>query len=394
MRVALIDPSLFTLPYDAALARGLQQAGCEVTLHGRPPRAADGHAEGIDLQPHFYPLAESRLAFRLPEKLRLAIKGLDHVASMDRLWRKLSAARPNIIHFQWLALPLIDARLLARFRKLAPLVLTVHDTDPFNGNPTAWLQRMGVQRALAGFDRLIVHTTQGRSRLIAQGIPAAHTAVLPHGSLSTASAIPPGAHPGRTPDLMQGPLTFLLFGKIKPYKGADVLIDAFAALPPALRAQARVRIVGQPYMPLDPLRARAEALGIADAVSIEPDYIADDAVDALFAPGTVAVFPYREIEASGVLSYAIANGRPIIASRLGSFAEFLRDHTHGRLVPPGDASALTAAMAETLSDRATAAAYAAAVTSLASDVPSWEQIARDTLQIYEDANSREGAGQG
>ncbi len=381
MRVALIDPSLFTLPYDAALARGLQQAGCEVTLHGRAPRVVDGGAVGVDLQSHFYPLSETRLVRDLPKTLRLAIKGVDHAVSMLRLWQRLRAARPDIIHFQWLALPVIDARLLARFRTLAPLVLTVHDTDPFNGNPASRLQRMDMQRALAGFDRLIVHTNQGRARLLGQGIRADHTVVLPHGSLSTAP--PPAA------DAMLGEVTFLLFGKIKPYKGVHILIDAFAALPASLRQQARVRIVGQPYMPLDGLRAQAEALGISASVSIEPDFIADDAVDGFFEAGTVAVFPYLEIEASGVLSYAIANGRPIIASRLGSFAETLRNGVHGRLVPPGDAQALSVAMAELLADRAVAAACAAAVCRLATGFTPWLDIARETLLVYQDA----GGGQ-
>jgi glycosyltransferase involved in cell wall biosynthesis len=377
MRVALVDPSLFTLPYDAALARGLQDAGCDVTLHGRKRLDADGGADGIKLAAHFYPVAETRFVRRLPKSLRLAVKGADHLFSMRRLWRRLQAARPDVIHFQWLALPLLDGRLLSRFRRLAPLVLTVHDTNPFNGNPAAGLQRLGVQRALAGFDRLIVHTSQGRARLVEQGARAERMAVVPHGSLSGAGAV--------SEDALQGQVTFLLFGKIKPYKGADVLMDAFAGLPPHLRHQASLRIVGKPYMNLDELRAQADSLGISAQVSIEPDFISDSAIDALFGPGTIAVFPYREIEASGVLSYAIANGRPIVASAIGSFAELLRDGVHGRLVPPADAPALRRAMSDMLQDRAHAAACARAVADLSGTLPQWDDIARSTLRVYREA---------
>jgi glycosyltransferase involved in cell wall biosynthesis len=376
MRVDLVDPSLFTLPYDAALARGLQNAGCRVTLHGRATHAADGGCEGVDLAAHFYPLAESRLVRPLPKTLRLAIKGVDHFASMMRLLRRLRKTRPDVIHFQWLPLPLIDANLLSRFRSLAPLVLTVHDTDPFNGNPAARLQRIGVKRALSGFDQLIVHTRQGHNRLLKQGALPSKTAILPHGSLSSARSA--------TVDAMQGPITLMLFGKIKRYKGADILIDAFAALPPALQKDVRVRIVGQPYMELSGLREQAKALGVGHAVSIEPVFVADDDIDALFGPGTIAVFPYREIEASGVLSYAMTNGRPIVASRLGSFAEMLRDGVHGRLVAPDDAAALTQALEALLNDRHAASACAAEVRALATDVPDWDDIARRTLTIYQD----------
>jgi hypothetical protein len=51
MRVALIDPSLFTLPYDRGLARGLAAAGHHVVLHGRRPGANDGACTDIELVP-------------------------------------------------------------------------------------------------------------------------------------------------------------------------------------------------------------------------------------------------------------------------------------------------------------------------------------------------------
>jgi glycosyltransferase involved in cell wall biosynthesis len=379
MRVAMVDPSLFTLPYDVALVRSLERAGCEVTLHGRTINSQDSACDGVNLAAHFYPLAEARFARQLPKALRLAIKGLDHFVSMIRLLRLLRAAPPYIIHFQWLPLPIIDGNLLARFRRVAPLVLTVHDTDPFNGNPEARMQRLGVQRALSGFDRLIVHTSQGRERLIRQGISPQNVAVLPHGSLSS-------AHTTGT-DAMLGRVTFILFGRIKPYKGADILIEAFAALPSELRKDARIRIVGPPFMPLDGLHAQAKALGVADSVSIEPIFVADDEIDALFGPGAIAVFPYREIEASGVLSFAIANGRPIIASRLGSFAEILIDGVHGRLVPPSDMRALTDAMAAMLANRQATSAYAQAVLALASTIPRWDEIALQTIQVYRDISN-------
>jgi glycosyltransferase involved in cell wall biosynthesis len=347
-------------------------------LHGRRRQIADGGAAGINLDAHFYPLAETSLVRALPKMLRLAIKGVDHVASMARLLRRLRRARPDVVHFQWLPLPLVDGRLLAPFRRLAPLVLTVHDSNPFNGDPAARIQRLGVQHALAAFDRLIVHTQQGRERLLQQGVTAARISVLPHGSLSDSQSV--GADP------MRGTITLLLFGKLKHYKGADILIDAYAALPPALRAQARVRIVGQPYMKLDGLRAQVMQRGVSGFVSIEPDFIADDAVDALFGPGTIAVFPYREIEASGVLSYAVTNGRPIVASNIGGFAETLQDGVHGRLVPPDDVAALTQALASLLSDRNAAASCADAVRALSAEVPQWDDIAGRTMRIYEEVS--------
>ena len=378
MRIALIDPSLFTLPYDSALAGALTDAGQRVTLHGRALTGRDGGPGRIAVEPSFYGAAGSRWAAKLPRPARLAIKGMDHVACMLRLRRGLAETPPDVIHFQWLPLPILDRALLPGFRRVAPLVLTVHDTDPFNGSPTAKLQSLGFAASLAAFDRLIVHTQQGFARLAALGVPARKLAQLPHGPLALPQA-------GPSPDRMQGPLTFVLFGKIKPYKGADLLIEAFGRLPQALRAQARLRIVGQTYMDLAPLQARVAALALGRAVTIEPRFVAEDEMASVFPPGSVAVFPYREIEASGVLSLALAHGRPVIASRLGNFAETITDGRHGLLVPPNDLDALAQAMGALLADRKAAAGYAAAALLLAQTQPGWTEIAQLTLGVYADA---------
>ena len=381
MRVALVDPSLFTLPYDCELMLALQRAGAKVELHGRAPAPQDG-TPAVSVLPTFYRLAGGSLARRLPRAARLAVKGADHLVSMRRLLGLLRHARPDVIHFQWLPLPALDARLLPAFRRVAPVVLTVHDTDPFNGSPTARLQRLGFVRSLRECDRLIVHTGQGAARLAALGLPAARVTQLPHGPLA--------ARQDAAADPMQGELTFVLFGKIKPYKGSDLLIDAFAALPDTLRAQARLRIVGQAYMDTAPLLRQAESRGVLDRLSLETRFVADSEIADVFAPGSVAVFPYREIEASGVLSLALANGRPVLASRLGNFAETIADGVQGRLLPPGDVAALTAAMRDTIADRALARSYAAAARDLSGALPGWDEIAWRTLALYGEAQAAGG----
>jgi glycosyltransferase involved in cell wall biosynthesis len=375
MHVALIDPSLFTLPYDRGLAEGLESTGHKVTLFGRKSAAQDNAADGISLAPHFYRVANSRAARGLPKHLRLALKGIDHAVSMLRLPAALRRQKVDVIHFQWLVLPLIDSRMLARLRQVAPLVLTVHDTKPFNGDPSAGVQQRGFMSALAAFDRLIVHTRQGWERMVEAGVPSDRLALVPHGHLVE----PP---PTTATDRMDGVVTFLLFGKIKPYKGLDLLIEAFASMPPDLQAQARIRVVGKPYMDLAPFYAQAARLGIADRLEIEPRFIDDDEIPSIFGPGVVAVFPYREIEASGVLSIALAHGRPVIASELGNFAETITDGLQGNLVPPEDATSLGLAMAHLLSDRAFAAQCSVEASALFRSIPSWREIGRLTGGVY------------
>ena len=382
MRISIIDPSLFTLPYDRALLCGLQGNGHDVTLHGRRAGADDNATLVANLAVDFYRLSNNRIVSALPSALRLGIKGVDHAWSMRALLRRLRRERPDVIHFQWLALPLVDQMTLDALAQIAPLVLTVHDTDPFNGAPSSRLQSLGYQNCLSKFTRLIVHTKQGQARLLALGIAPERLVVLPHGLLTERVAGPA--------DPMTGKLTFTLFGKIKPYKGADLLIQAFASLPKAVRDQAQIRIVGKPYMDLAPLHEMAAALGVADGISFEPRFVRDEEVDALFGPGIVAVFPYREIEASGVLFLALACGRPVVASRLGSFGETLVDGSEGHLVPPDDVAALSQAMAHLIVDREFAAECANQSRLRAALVPRWPDIARGTEAVYRAAGAKVG----
>jgi glycosyltransferase involved in cell wall biosynthesis len=379
MRVALIDPSLFTLPYDIALAAGLQAVGHQVTLHGRRPGPEDSDTNNAPLTASFYWVAESAFVASMPKPLRLAVKGLDHAFSMALLKRLLERERADVIHFLWLPLPFVDQLFLSGLRRAAPLVLTVHDTIPFNDNPAAGLQRFGAVSGYGRFDRLIVHTEQGRMRLLQRGISEEQIVMLPHGLL--------GAPVARETEgsFVGEELTFLLFGKLKPYKGLDLLIEAFGQLPNELQARARVRAVGKPYMDLEPLRARAEQLGVASRIVIEPGFVSDDDVGKLFSPDSIAVFPYREIEASGVLTLALVHGRPIIASRIGGFAETITDGIHGLLVPPGDVAALAGALRRFLTDRAFAVSCARAASMLAASFPDWEEIARRTVAVYQAA---------
>jgi len=176
---------------------------------------------------------------------------------------------------------------------------------------------------------------------------------------------------------------FLLFGKVKPYKGADLLIEAVARLDPAIRARTEVLIIGRPYMDVQPLEAAAAPLGAS--VRLDFRFVPEAEMRGLFTACDVLAFPYREIEMSGVLMAALKTARPILASRIGGFAELLQDGRHSVLVPPGDVDALAAGITRLVTEPATRSAMAAALVELAGEIPSWRQIGETTASLYRSA---------
>src|SRR5437868_559460 len=139
MKVLVVDPSLFTLPYDQAFCRGLAEAGAEVTLIGRPLRPEERLVEnGFAFRPLFYPNAE-RTGRGTAAK---ALKGLEHARGLVALARLVRHERPDIVHVQWLVVPALDNVGYARLSRLAPLVLTAHNSVPLHGSVSI-LQRFG-----------------------------------------------------------------------------------------------------------------------------------------------------------------------------------------------------------------------------------------------------------
>ena len=131
---------------------------------------------------------------------------------------------------------------------------------------------------------------------------------------------------------LEGRKVVLCFGLVRPYKGVDLLIEAFAAAPP----DAVLLVVGRAMMPIEPLRRRARELGIADRVRFVTRFITDPEIPSYFRRADLVVLPYREIEQSGVLFTALAFGCPLLLSAVGGFSEVGERHGAARLVPAGD----------------------------------------------------------
>lgn len=382
MKVFQIDPSLFTWPYDQALIDGLRRNGHEVTLVTKHLiKGEPGKGEPF-VREFFYPCFQTKTVKSLPRPVFLGLKGVAHLFGLIRLFIMLKKAKPDVIHFQWAPLPVMDRHFINMFKKIAPVILTVHDSSPFNNNPSARLQRIGSITIMERFDRLIVHTKQAQERLAQYGLDPARIARIPHGALG--EPIKAGAVKEETLKSRR-PLTLLLFGQLKPYKGADIAIRALADLPEDLREKCRLRIAGKAMMDVEPLKKLAADLGVEKYVVWDLRFIKDEELPQLFADTDITIMPYREIDASGVLMLSLSVGRPIIASRIGLFAEMLEDGKHGFLTPKEDVKAFAAAIENLVKDDALRVDLGRNVQALGASIPSWEKIAEKTSALYENA---------
>ncbi len=374
MKIAILDPWCFTPPYNGELCNGLASVGHDVTLIGQDAGDDGGeHGEStFATLPLFKAPSES-----LPRPVQLVLKGLRHIQGLMRSLGALRRMQPDVIHFQWLALPLIDALFLPLFRRIAPVVLTVHDSNPYNGAGPLML-RLGNRLATRRFDRWIVHNDLSVRRLTDQGLSSERLHQVPHGLLGQAAPTPKTAS-----TVNDGRLHFVQFGKLREYKGVDVLLNALGRLNTGQRERCRVSIVGRPYLDTAPLLDLMERHQLQSIVDLRFDFVRDDEMVALFDSADMLVFPYRGIDTSGVLMAAIARGIPVIASDIGCFAEMLVDGEQGRLVKPDDPEALATALADLISDPTKVEAMRDRMIHLLERIPTWQRIAEMTTEVYE-----------
>jgi glycosyltransferase involved in cell wall biosynthesis len=347
VRVTLVDPGAFTIPYDHALASALARRGLDVELvtsrfrFGRAPEP-----DGYRRRELFYPVS-SRLFDR--SRLRLPVRAAEHLVGLTRLRRLLT----DVLHVQWAPLPPADLRLL-------PLggasVITAHDVLP-----RRWASRPDRWRRLYGkFDRVIVHSEHGRNRLVEEvGVESDRIRVIAH-----------PVFPGSTAYDDDG-RTILFVGVIQPYKQLDHVLGA------AARIGARTIVAGDAAMDISRWRDRPD-------VEWRLGYLDDALLDDALHRATVAVFAYRqELDQSGALLRALGSGVPAVTYDVGGMAEPVRRFGAGAVVPADDREALAEAAGRLLGD-ADALARARDGARRAAAELTWEASAEAHQAVYEE----------
>ncbi len=365
MRVQLVDPPAYTPPYDFALAGALARAGADVELltsrylYGPTPPV-----NGFRVREEFYPRAtagDRRVG------ARRALRAAEHVPGMLR--HRRSGA--DVVHYQWLTLEALDAFLLADD---APRVFTSHNV--LRRGEGALQERAG-RMVISRCDAVVAHTEAGSTALVDRF----------HADPSKVQVIPHGAFDYLTRQEHEQPLpeelaaveepVILCFGILRPYKGVDVLIEAFREL-----EGAELWIVGRPWMDIKPLREAAQAAG--GTVRFVDRFVTDPEIPAFFRRADVVVLPYKRIDQSGVLYTALAFGKAMVLSDVGGFSEVGRAHGAAELVPPEDPEALRDALARLVGDAGARAALEERAAAAATGHFSWEEIGRRTLSLYEE----------
>ncbi|GAB3455544.1 glycosyltransferase [Streptomonospora sediminis] len=223
----------------------------------------------------------------------------------------------------------------ARARTLA----LCHNVLPHERRPSdtslmrALLRRVGAVLAHSPEQAELAGALAGRA------VPVRWSPLPPHLPESPGTAArPPGSLRPAAVGLRRN---LLFFGIVRPYKGVDVLLRAFARGAPA---DVGLTVAGEFWGGAQPLRDLAAELGIADRVDFREGYVPAAQLPELFGGSDAVVLPYRTATATQNVWLAHEHGLPVIATRAGALGEAVAEGIDGLLCEPGDTAGLADAL--------------------------------------------------
>lgn len=333
-------------PYASGLAMALAEASVQVDVIGSDVvDSPEMHGtKNID----FFNLWPPR---RLnPSIIDKASRTLRHYISLIRY---SASARPHVFHILWNSkIQLFDRTLLMLyFRVLGKrIALTAHNVNQARRDSRdSWLNRFTLRIQYQLADHIFVHTEKMRAELLSDfGVGDKSVTVIRHpiNSAFSDTRLSPLEAKSRL-GLCESDKLILCFGRIKPYKGIEYLLQAFQDLA-AKDDRYRLIIAGEvekgneEYM--DSLIQAMPASMEKGRIILKAHFIPDEEIEIYFKAADVLVLPYKDIFQSGVLFLGYSFGLPVIVTDVGSFREDVVEGITGYVCRPGDALDLTRAI--------------------------------------------------
>lgn len=376
LRVFIVEPqgSGGNWHYANALTRTLMAAGMQVALGTLAPVERSAHLGELPIR---IIGSDSRAGRWSAPGLVLRI--FSHVGNVLGLLRAVNEFRPHIVHFHG-PMGQLDF-LYMRILKAggSKIVFTAHEPRPVSGKVTG-LDWARYREA----DAVLVHSENGVDDLVSAGVDRGRVVRIFHANY-THLCDESGLSRLEARELLGLPdsaRVLLFFGGIAPYKGLDILIEAFSKAATA-DSSLHLVIAGGLRMDFSEYQQAIDRLASRDRVLKDLRYIPLGEFAKFFVACDVVVLPYRRIYQSGVLQLAYGFARPVVVTNVGGISDSVLEDQTGVVARSVDADALADAITDILSDPERARMMGWRARHLAETKYSWESVASSVAKVYE-----------
>ena len=375
MRVLMID-SLVGNDYTLWLCRGLAEADADVTLITTENR------NNITDQPYtILPVSPPKRGGKNP-----LLKFGHYLYYLAWLFVYILRTRPDIVHYQFFRRSRFECLYFPLLRLITPeLVYTAHNVLPHEHGKLDYYLYYLVYRAAT---QIVVHTKSIREKLLKMyTINPVKVAVIPAvRPVSGNRNISINRETARQQlNLAPENKVLLFFGYIRPYKGVDLLLEAFEMARSDI-ADLKLIIAGKPHTPemQAAYEAQIASMTYGDWVVFRPEFIPKEDVDAYFVAADAVAMPYTKIDFSGIMQEAFIYRKAVLATDVGNFATLIESGVNGYIAEQNTAQGFADVIRAAFSDMAHLYQMGQTAYTLEQARPDWQEIGQMTLQLYHD----------
>jgi D-inositol-3-phosphate glycosyltransferase len=316
-----------------------------------------------------------------------------YIAAYARIIGYAASSSPQLFHILWpYKVPYLDRTLLLLYYRCLgkKLIFTAHNVNAAERDGVdSLLNRLTLRVQYRLVHHIFVHTEAMKDDLASKfGVPQSKITVIPFGVGDMVPQTPltcAGAKQKLV--LHKSDRVVLFFGRIVPYKGLDLLVDAFERIASRDRSY-KLIIAGQPMKESaqywKEIHDRIESIEMREQVVEEIRYIPDSEMELYFKAADVLVLPYRQIFQSGVLFMAHNFGLPVIATDVGSFRSDIVEGTNGYICRPNDPADLAKTIERYFSSELfkNLDEHRVSIQDSIRRSHSWEAVAKTTGDVY------------
>jgi glycosyltransferase involved in cell wall biosynthesis len=370
-------------PWLVELLQRLRARGHEIEVLASSHRGlGDQECDGIPVHRfRYFPARWERLTHEetAPDRMRRSplyaiMPAFFLVAGMRRAWSLARERRYDIVHVHW-PMPMVLLGWAAQRGHAMPMVTT------FYGIELRW-----VQSRLPFLKWLVRRAARTSSQAVAISSYTARElrkfTDVPIEVIPYTAEFPAPSSSADTASVTDQSILFV--GRLIERKGVHHLIRALGVV--RERTPARLVIIGD-----GPERAHLEKLARGAGVAEHVDFrgrVSDEQLRQAYATAKVFVLPSvldarQDTEGLGVVLLEAMNySVPVVASDIGGIPDIVQHERTGLLVPPGDETALAAALTRLLTDRVLSNTLGTAGLRALRESFSWERIVERWEAVY------------
>jgi len=370
VKVVMVD-SLIGNPYSTCLSEGLQENGAEIHLIVPENRK-------------FSRSEKFKVLYLSPSKSNdrnKANKIFAFIIYLLHLYRYIKSSKCDIVHYQFFRRK--EEVLFFRFLKWrgAKLIITAHNVLPHESSKLDFYVKSLVYKSA---NAIIVHSDFIKNKIIQNfSINSNKINVIPHGNFDY--YIKPNeityedSRKNFSLDISDNVMLF--FGFIRPYKGLDLLLEAFEK---AAEKDFKLKLIiaGNVIEGRESLIEEIARNKFSSRIHTILSFVPNEEVAKYFAAADVVVLPYKNIDHSGIIHLAYSFSKAVLATNVGDFNEVIEDGKSGKILNNNNPDEFADAIIDIFKDKSKLREMGDYGKFLNKTKYSWQDISKKTIQVY------------